>query len=86
MRTTNDSDVDELVGLWFALSADGYEADDLYLLKSDAASTSRTFIAQQRFVDHAHRVVVADAGLRIVGFMTARIAGPHHVLETRPLR
>ena len=84
VRTADQSDVDELLELWVALSADGHEADDRYLIKPDAAATARTFIARQWLVDCNYRVVVADAGTTIVGFMTARMAHPHHVLDAPP--
>lgn len=82
VRTADESDTEELLELWLGLSADGTEADGRYRLRPDAPSTIRVVITQQWLADHAHLVVVAVDDTRLVGFMTARIAEPHHVLET----
>ena len=82
LRPATETDVESLLRLWLALSAEGEAADPRYRMRRDAADAARIFIASQWLSDVDHRVVLAEAGERIVGFMTARVSPPHSVLQT----
>jgi GNAT superfamily N-acetyltransferase len=77
-------DVDGLVDLWLQLSAAGHAADHRYAIRPDAATTARRFIPDVWLSAPDHRVVVAVDERQHVGYMTARLAPPHHVLQAPP--
>lgn len=79
IRQATPLDGDDLVRLWLGLSADGQLADERYRIRADADTTAEHFVTQQWLADPDHRVVIAGDS-EVVGFMTARLAPPHHVL------
>jgi GNAT superfamily N-acetyltransferase len=77
-------DADGLVELWLQLSAAGHAADQRYEARPDAAPSARQFIPDIWLSTSDHHVVVAVNECQLVGFMAARLAPPHHVLQAPP--